>query len=178
MHRDLRLILLKRLVNVPLRLVDLLLPEPKTGKFPQTQMLQRMYAQMLKVYRLDCVQGTFSVRPGAPPDGNFHRLLSVSFKVLARISEDDPYYRKWVGLAMLLASDEWANREKDPQRLKQLIKEQWHMDLSCLPDALIAEFVDDFAEDALCDFLGNLARMEVGAPASLDQKKIGGIEEN
>jgi len=30
MHRDLRLILLKRLVNVPLRLVDLLLPEPKT----------------------------------------------------------------------------------------------------------------------------------------------------
>jgi len=167
MHRDLRLILLKRLVNVPLMLVDLLLPEPKTGKFPQTQMLGRMNARMLKVYHLDCLQGTF----GKQPDGNFERLLRVGFKVLARISEDDPYYRKWVGLVMLLAADEWAGREKDPQRLKRQIKEMWHMDIDCLPDELIAAHVDDFAEDALCDFLGNLARVEVGdIPSFLDQK--------
>ena len=89
---------------------------------------------------------------------------------MARISEDDPYYRKWVGLAMLLAADEWAGREKDPQRLKRQIKEMWHMDIDCLSDELIAANVDDFAEDALCDFLGNLARMEVGVPASLNQK--------
>jgi len=170
MHRDLRLILLKRLVNVPLRFVDLLLPEADSGKFPQTRMLQQMYARMFKVYRLDCLQGTF----GKQPDRNFERLLRVSRKVLSRISEDDPYYRKWVGLAMLLAADEWAGREKDPQRLKQLIKEQWFMDIDCLPDELIAENVDDFAEDALCDFLGNLARMEVGFPAFLDQKNVGG----
>ena len=173
MHRDLRLILLKRLVNYPLRIVDLLLPEPKTGKFPQTQMFERIFARMFKVYRLDCLQGTFSLGrdPKNLPDGNFERLLRVGFKVLARISEDDPYYRKWVGLAMLLASDEWANREKDPQQLKRQIKEMWHMDIDCLSDELIAANVDDFAEDALCDFLGNLARMEVGdLPAFLDQK--------
>jgi len=174
MHRDLRLILLKRLVNFPLRIVDKLLPEPKAAKYPQTRMLRRMNARMLKVYRLDCFQGTF----GKKPDGNFHRLLRVGFKVLARICEDDPYYRKWVGLVMLLAADEWAGREKDPQRLKRQIREMWHMDLDALPDEFMAEFVDDFAELALCDYLGNLARMEVGAPASLDQKKIGGIEEN
>jgi hypothetical protein len=166
MHRDLRLILLKRFVNVPLRIVDKLLPFPESLEFPQTQMLGRMNARMLKVYRLDCFQGTF----GKEPDGNFARLLRVGFKVLARISEDDPYYRKWVGLSMLLAADEWANREKDPQRLKQLIRDQWHMNIDFLSDELIVANVDDFAEDALCDFLGNLARLEVGVPASLDQK--------
>jgi hypothetical protein len=174
MHRDLRMILLKRLVNYPLRLVDLLLPELAAGEFPQTTMLQQVYARMFKVYGLDCIQGTF----GKIPDGNFERLLRVSRKVLVRLSEDDPYYRKWVGLSMLLASDAWATREKDPQRLKYWIKRMWSMDIDCLPDELVAAYVDDFAEDALCDFLGNLARMEVGSPASLDQKIVGGIEEN
>ena len=156
MHRDLRLILLKQLVNYPLRLLDLLLPEPKTGEFPQTRMLQQVYARMFKVYRLDCIQGTF----GKVPDGNFERLLRVSRKILIRLSNDDPYYRKWVGLGMLLCSEQWAAREKDPQRLKALIKEMWHMDIDCLPDELVSEFSNDFAEAALCDFLGNLARME------------------
>ena len=175
MNRDLRLILLKRLVNVPLRLVDLLLPnETEEVNFPQTRMLHQIYMRMFKVYRLDCLQGTF----GKKPDGNFERLLRVSRKILVRLSEDDPYYRKWVGLGMLLAADEWAGREKDPQRLKCWIREQWHMNIDCLPDELIAANVDDFAEDALCDFLGNLARMEVGNPASLDQIKIGGIKQN
>lgn len=174
MNRDLRLILLKKLVNIPLRLVDFLLPEPKTGEFPQTRMLQRIYARLFKVYRLECLQGTF----GKEPDGNFERLLRVSHKIFVRFSEDDPYYRKWVGLGMLLAADEWAAREKDPQRLKHWIKEQWHMNIDFLPNELIGSHVDDFAEDALCDFLGNLARMEVGDPASLDQIRIGGIKQN
>ena len=174
MNRDLRMILLKRLVNIPLRLVDMLVPEPPAGKFPQSRMMQRIYDRMFKVYRLDCLQGTF----GRHPDGNFERLLRVSRKVLVRLSEDDPYYRKWVGLAMLLCSDEWAGREKDPRRLKRQIREQWHMNIDCLPDELVASNVDDFAEDALCDFLGNLARKEVGYPASLDYEKIGGIKQN
>jgi len=173
MHRDLRLILLKRFVNFPLWIVDKLLPFPESAEFPQTMMLERIFARMFKVYRLDCLQGTFSLGRDLknPPDGNFERFLRVGFKVLARISEDDPYYRKWVGLSMLLAADEWASREKDPQQLKRQIKEMWHMDIDCLSDELIAANVDDFAEDALCDFLGNLARMEVGdLPAFLDQK--------
>ena len=174
MNRDLRMILLKRLVNVPLQLVAMLVPEPPAGKFPQSRMMQHVYERMFKVYRLDCLQGTF----GRQPDGNFERLLRVSRKILVRLSEDDPYYRKWVGLAMLLCSDEWAGREKDPRRLKRQIREQWHMNIDCLPDELVASNVDDFAEDALCDFLGNLARKEVGYPASLDYEKIGGIKQN
>jgi hypothetical protein len=132
-----------------------------------------MYARLFKVYRLDCVQGTF----GNQPDGNFERLLRVTRQILVRLSEDDPYYRKWVGLAFLLAANEWSAREKDPQQLKRLIKDQWHMNIDCLPDELIASNVDDFAEDALCDFLGNLARKEVGYPAFLDHEIIGGIKQ-
>ena len=177
MNRNLRLILLKQLVNIPLRLSDHLLPEPESSKFPQTQMLHQIYQRMFKVYRLDCLQLTFSKGrdPANPPDGNFERLLKVSFKILSRISEDDPYYRKWVGLFLLLAAQEWESRPKDPRRLKRLIKEQWHMDIDCLSDDLILSNVDDFAEDALCDYLGNLARMEVrDSLASLDQT-FGGI---
>jgi hypothetical protein len=174
MNRDLQLILLKKLMNIVVHFVNLLVPEPNYVKFPQTQMLQHMYARLFKVYHLDCIQGTF----GKQPDGNFERLLKVTQKILVRLSEDDPYYRKWVGLAFLLAADEWSAREKDPQQLKRLIKEQWHMNIDCLPDELIASNVDDFAEDALCDFLGNLARKEVGMiPASLDHEMIGGIKQ-
>ena len=174
MNRDLQLILLKRLVNVPLRFVDLLVPEPEDSKFPQTQMMEHVYDRSFKVYRLDCLQGTF----GKQPDGNFERLLRVSRKVLVRLSEDDPYYRKWVGLAFLLAANEWENREKDPGQLKRLIKEQWHMNIDCLPDELVASYFDDFSEDALCDFLGNLARKEVGEiPAFLDHEIFGGIRQ-
>jgi hypothetical protein len=171
MHRDLRLILLKRLVNIPLRIVDKLLPEPKTAKYPQTKMLNGMHARMLKVYCLDCFQGTF----GAKPDGNFHRLLKVGWKVLARICEDDPYYRKWVGLAVLLAAEEFANMDRSPEVLKRQIKEMWHMNLDNLSEKFAAGFADDLAELVLCDYLCNLARVEVGSPASLDQtRKEGG----
>ena len=114
MNRNLRLILLKQLVNIPLRLADHLLPEPESSKFPQTQMLQRIYQRMFKVYRLDCLQLTFSKGrdPANLPDGNFERFLNVTRKILVRLSEDDPYYRKWVGLFLLLAAEEWAESTK------------------------------------------------------------------
>jgi len=178
MNRNLRMILLKQLVNIPIRLVDHLLPEPESSRYPQTQMLQRIYSQFFKVYRLDCLQLTFSKarNPANLPDGNFERLLTVTRRVLVRLCEDDPYYRKWVGLALLLSAQEWECRPKDPQELKRLIKDQWHMDIDCLSDDLISKNIDDFAEDALCDYLGNLARMEVGQnPVSLEQQTLGGI---
>ena len=171
MNRDLRIILLKQLVNVPLGVVDKLLPFPENPEFPQTRMLLQIYAKMMKAYGLDCMQGTF----GARPDGNFERFLRVAVKILSRISEDDRYYRAWVGLAVLLAEVEYAAFDRDPQKLKRLIKMQWLLDLDSIPDEHVTEFVDDFVEMALCDYLGNLARMEVGSPASLDQKMIGGI---
>ena len=62
--------------------LDRFLSFPKKPKYPQTKMLLHTYKQMMKVYRLDCVQGVFGVKP----DGNFERLLRVSSKILLNVS--------------------------------------------------------------------------------------------
>ena len=159
MHRDLRLRFLKLLVNVPLRLADRVLPEVDESKveFPQTKMLLRASARMLKTYRLECSQGVF----GGRPDGNFERLLRVSQKILARVSEDDRYYRAWLGLAFLLAQEEVDSFNEYVSEIKRLIKCQWLTDLDFLPDNSIISHRREFLETALCDYLCNLARMDL-----------------
>jgi len=159
MHREHRLLFLKLLVNVPLRLADRLLPEVEESKveFPQTKMLLRASDRMLKTYRLECSQGVF----GGRPDGNFERLLRVSQKILARVSEDDRYYRAWVGLAFLLAQEEVDAFNEYVGEIKRLIKCQWLTDLDFLPDNAIISHRQEFLETVLCDYLCNLARMEL-----------------
>jgi hypothetical protein len=82
---------------------------------------------MMKVYRLDCVQGVFGVKP----DGNFERLLRVSSKILLNVSERDRYYRAWLGLAYVLAMKEYFNQLEgaEPKDLVFEIKRQWLSDL-------------------------------------------------
>ena len=153
MTRDLRLRLLKALVNVPLRVVDRLLPEPQIVEYPQTRMLLRIFKRLEQAYKLDVSQGTF----GSKPDGNFERFLRVSKKILAVVSEDDRYYRAWVGLAFILASEEMSWFNEEAFEVKRLIKEQWCTDLSFLSDAVVAENKREFLEVALCDYLASLA---------------------
>ena len=157
MNPELKLRLLKTAVNVPLRLADRLLPDvPADPRFPQTQMLLRAYAKMLKAYRLECVKGVF----GSKPDGNFERLLRVSRKVLAGVSGEDRYYRAWLGLAFILAAEEMSEFNEPAAEIKRLIKAQWLTDLDFLPDKAIVQNHREFLETALCDSLVNLARME------------------
>ena len=157
MNRELRLRFLKALVNVPLRLADRLLPEAPAPRFPQTQILQRVYSQLAKVYKLECYQGTFGIKP----DGNFERLLRVSLKILAGISENDRYYRAWLGLTILLVESDLSAMDRTPSTLRRLIREQWLLDFDFLPDEDFLECPGEFVEVALCDYLGNLARMEL-----------------
>jgi hypothetical protein len=156
-NRELKLHFLKLLVNVPLRLLDRFIPEPDVPRFPQTTMLQNVYRCMVQAYRLDCLQGTF----GSRPDGNFERLLRVSWKTLARLSEDDRYYRAWLGLAFLLAREELSGWKPSPAELVAWIRLQWLMDLSFLPERHVETCRALFTEVALCDYLGNLARVEL-----------------
>jgi len=170
MQRELRLWFLKLLVNVPLRLLDGVLPkvpEVVEAKYPQIRMLLRVYAKMLKAYRLDCAQGTF----GRKPDGNFERFLRVSARILARICEDDRYYRAWVGLGFILAREEMSEFNEEVAEIKRLIKLQWLMDLDFLPDQVIIHNRQEFLDTALCDYLCNLARMELseGSLPSMDK---------
>ena len=104
MNRELKLHFLKQIVNVPVFILDKFLKYPEKPKYPQTKMLLHNYKQMMKVYRLDCMQGVF----GSKPDGNFERLLRVSSKILMNVSEKDRYYRAWLGLVYVLAMEEYV----------------------------------------------------------------------
>jgi hypothetical protein len=84
----------------------------------------------------------------------------VSAKILAGISEDDRYYRAWLGLAFILAQEEMSEFNEEVAEIKRLIKVQWLDDIDFLRDAVIIRDRRAFLEIALCDYLGNLARME------------------
>ena len=157
MNRELRLRFLKMLINVPLRLLDRVLLDVAEAEFPQTQTLLRTYAKMLKAYRLECAQDTF----GPKPDGNFERLLRVSMKLLGRVAEDDRYYRAWLGLAFLLAHEEIENLNLSAEQLLELIHKQWLADVRFLPASYVEACKAEFVEWALCDYLVNLARMNL-----------------
>ena len=158
MNREFKLWFLKLTVNLPMRLLDRFLCFPKPV-YPQSKMLLHTYKQMMKVYRLDCVQGVF----GVEPDGNFERVLRVSSKILMNISEKDRYYRAWVGLVYVLAMEEYFDQlaTAEPKALVFEIKRQWLSDLSFLPDRVVELDLEGFLEYALCNYLGNLARKQV-----------------
>lgn len=156
MNRELRMIFLKALVNVPLRIVDKIVPEPQSAAYPQTQLLLRTYNRMLKVYERDCQQGFFD----AKPDGNFERLLRVSWKVLSKLSEDDRYYRAWLGFAFILAHDEIMHSGYSVKELKNFIRDHWGLDIEFLPDAYVNANKEEFLELALTNCLSNAVDMQ------------------
>jgi hypothetical protein len=155
LNREFKLWFLKLVVNVPMCVLDRFLGFPKKPTYPQTKMLLRTYRKMMKVYRLDCVQGVF----GFKPDGNFERILRVSSKILVNISEKDRYYRAWLGLAYVLAMEEYFDQLEgaEPKDLVFEINWQWLSDLSFLPDRVVESDLEGFLEYALCNYLGNLA---------------------
>jgi hypothetical protein len=159
LDRELRLWFLKLFVNLPVRLLDQFLKFPAKAEFPQSQMLLNTYEKMMKTYRLDCMQGVF----GAVPDRNFERLLRVSAKVLAGISESDRYYRAWLGLAFVLAREEYLVQlaRSEPADLVFEIRRQWLCDLSFLKEKQIELDLEGFYEYAICNYLSNLAHRQV-----------------
>ena len=168
MNPEFRLWFLKLLVNWPVRLLDRFLKFPAQVEYPQSRMLLSTYGQMLKAYHLDCSQGVF----GNKPDGNFERFLRVSAKVLVNISESDRYYRSWLGLAYVLATEEYFNRleKATPPDLIFEIKRQWLSDLNFLPEKVVESDLEGFYEYSLCNYLGNLAHKQV------TKNEIGGIK--
>jgi hypothetical protein len=99
---------------------------------------------------LECTQGVFD-----KPDGNFERLLRTSQGLLTRLSEEDRYYRQWLGLFMILCAEEYQRfaTEISPAEIKRLCQEQWEISPNMLSDRLVAEFREEFAKDALCYYL-------------------------
>lgn len=162
--RELKMHLLKQIINIPFRVLDKAISFPDEREYPQTEMLRRVYARMMQAYRLDRLNGTF----GSEPDGNMERFLRVQAKILMNLSEMDRYYRAWVGLAFLLAQDEMRAVDTLPEALKREIKRQWCLDVDFLADKFFGgPLKGDFVEIALSDCLGNLARMPASEAAAL-----------
>ena len=175
MKRDLRMRFLKALVNVPVRLLDRFLPPTSEPVFPQTSMLQRVCDKMDHVYLLEVYQGVFAEAHGGP-DGNFERLLRVCRKVACRLSEDDRYYRKWLGLAFILFRDELERfvAETSPEEIRRLCSCQWEIGPDMLSDELILACKREFAYEVLTYYLSVLPEKTLPCAASQEAKIVGG----
>ena len=90
-------------------------------------------------------------------DGNFEHLLSVSMKVLARISEQDKYYRQWLGLLFVSAAYEFEHIGLSPKQTLAEIGEQWKEDLTFLSEKHLLSHKREFDGILLTGYLSNIA---------------------
>ena len=159
MNANLRLHLLKQMLNFPVRILDRFLPE-RTASFPQTLIMESMFKRMFQAYHLEVSQGVFKEIGKFEGDGNFLRMLNVSRKLLLAIGEDDRYYREWIGLLILLASQEYADwlSKVTPAEIKFWCRAQWYVSPDCLSDEALSQVKDKIAPDVLAYYLHILAR--------------------
>jgi hypothetical protein len=159
MNANLRLHLLKQMLNFPMRILDRFLPE-RTATFPQTQIMEAMFKRMFQAYNLEVSQGVFKEIGKFEGDGNFLRMLNVSRKLLLAIGEDDRYYREWIGLLILLASEEYADwlKKVTPAEIKFWCRAQWYVSPDCLSDEGLSQVKERLAPDVLAYYLHLLAQ--------------------
>ena len=130
-------------------------------------MVLQIYRVLQKTYEAEVRQGIFAMdvkarrgpihRDMGDADGNFERMLSVSAKMLAQISERDKYYRQWLGLLFILASYELNHIDLSPKEVKAEISEQWKEDLTFLDEKHLVNYKRDFDEILLSWYLSNLS---------------------
>jgi len=142
-----------------MRVLDRFLSE-RSATFPQTQIMEAMFKRMFQAYHLEVSQGVFKEIGKFEGDGNFLRMLNVSRKLLLAISEDDRYYREWIGLLILLASQEYADwlAKITPAEIKFWCRAQWYVSPNCLSDEALSQVKDKIAPDALAYYLHILSR--------------------
>jgi len=130
-------------------------------------MVLQTYRVLQKTYEAEVAQGIFAKdakdRHGpfrinrGDSDGNFERMLSVSAKMLSQISERDKYYRQWLGLLFVLATQEMNNIDLPPEQMLAQISDQWKEDLTFLPAKHLVDHKSDFNEILLTHYLSNIA---------------------
>ena len=130
-------------------------------------MVLQMYRVLQKTYQAEVSQGIFAldVRARRGPlrfnpgdaDGNFERILSVSAKMLAQISERDKYYRQWLGLLFIFAAHMMDHISLTPKQTLTEINQQWKEDLTFLPEKHVLNNKRTFDEILLAWYLANIA---------------------
>jgi hypothetical protein len=122
--------------------------------------MESMFTRMFQAYHREVSQGVFKEIGKFEGDGNFLRMLRVSRKLLLAIGEDDRYYREWVGLLIILASEEYQSWLKTvtPGEIKFWCRAQWYVSPDCLSDEALNQVKDKIAPDVLAYYLHILAR--------------------
>jgi sulfatase maturation enzyme AslB (radical SAM superfamily) len=143
-------------------LLTKLVPEAE-ATYPQTQIVNNVFANLKRAFRTEVYAGRFDDIPYQTliklKDRNFQRFLEFSEKLLVYLSENDRYYRQWLGLALILGSKE-IQKIKENLTYKEFVdfmQRQWEMNLrEAVPQAVFESHREDFVGQVLTDFLVNL----------------------
>jgi len=162
-HRELKMHLTKKFVNLAVRMLNRLVPEAEPT-FPQTRMAEHVFQRILKAYRVEVYAGRFDDVPYQTikglKDKNFMLLLLLTRRILLYFGENDRYYRQWLGYAFLLATEE---TQKQLGNLTygdclELCRVQWDFNLEgAFPAEYFEAHKGEFLNMVLANFLGNLA---------------------
>jgi hypothetical protein len=159
MDKWLRLHLVKRFVNLAVRVLNRMIPRTEPTQ-PQTKALAEIYKNMYKAFSVETYCGTFDDVPGQKiallKDRNFLHVLEFSEKLLTYLGEMDRYYRSWLGLALLLANDKVQAELStlDYEETMASIYRQWQVPLK---DGVPIDLFDEYRRDFLnVDFAGTV----------------------
>jgi len=163
-----------------MRVIDRVLPEARS-RYPQSRMLEHLFQQLFNAYLLEVYCGRFDdvskQSLASLKDRNFQHFLSASRKMLLFISDNDRYYRAWIGLAFI------ATKEEYQRALKRLTQEEFrssHLEMwewTPLPvcDSYFEGSKSEFLEMMLTGNLSNLLRLRFASSKSpQSKKKVGG----
>lgn len=135
--------------------------------YPQTQMIEHVFQELNNAYETEVLAGRFDDVPYQTlvnlRDRNFQRLLQLSQKLLVYFSEDDRYYRQWLGLAMLLVRKEVSAffEALSFEEFQALVFIQWQFDIrGAVPEEYFNAHKEDFLNIVLANFLMNLVKTE------------------
>jgi len=174
-RQELKLHLFKQNLNFIMRVLDRLLPE-KEPTYPQTKMLEHVFQRLFNAYILEVWGGRFDDAAHQSltelKDRNFLHFLSVTRKTLLFISENDRYYRAWIGLLFIAAKEEYerALHGLSLEEFQRSHLEQWELNFPFLKQPYFEENKREFLEMLLTAHLSNLLRMKI-ALSSLPQSK-------
>jgi hypothetical protein len=148
--RELKMHLVKRFVNLAVRLVYRIIPDVEPSTY-QGLMAKKVFACLWNAYKVQVYDAVFDDVSQQTlnhlKDRNFQRLLRLAEKLVLYLGENDRYYRQWLGFAMLKTKDALDSYLKVSYgEFLEAVKNQWEIDLT---GVLPKEFFDAHKRDCV-----------------------------
>jgi hypothetical protein len=140
-------------------------------------MASYIFKDLDHVFKVEAFCGRFDDAPyqsfGKLKDRNFQHLLSVARKILLFLSENDRYYRMWLGLALILAHQEYQRALESLTREEfiRLHALQWELKLTCITESHFQLRKSEFLDMMLAAHLPNLTRKRAPSKGALRESE-------